>query len=144
MINVISRKMNNFIKNIHPKSLIIYKKNNKYYCIDYNVYVLKGALKFNYMKVNARKIIFIDKEYVNFVLKKLRELDINYVMININYGYDKIASYQANYNLYDKYYNYGKLLINREKKIKRLLEKLKEKNVIQILKQIEGVIYEFD
>ena len=110
--------MNKFIHIIHKMQVIVYKKNKDYYAIDNDIYILRSLLNFSYCYKNNTSVIFIDSDYINYVLKYLRDNNVSYVVININYGYDRLLEYKACDNKYSFYYNKGKRIIRNEKRVK--------------------------
>ena len=118
---MIRYKMHKFIHTIHKMQVIIYKKNKEYYVIDDDVYVLRSLFNFSYCYKNNRRIIFIDNDYVNYVLKYLKENKVSYVVININYGYDRVLEYKSTNNVYSFYYKKGKRIIRNERKVKYII-----------------------
>lgn len=137
---MIDYQMNQFLKQIHKDYLIIYRKNNQYFVIDHFVYIFRSLFKFRYCLKNGRKVIFIEESYLNYILKKLREACVNYVIIHIHYGYDKQLEYFNKNNQYSYYYCRGKNMIKNEKRVVYLLNRLEEKNDIQLIKKVESVI----
>lgn len=133
-------KMNKLIQQIHKEQFIIYCKYNQYFVIDFNIYIFKGLFQFHYCLKNGRKIIFIDENYLNYVLKKLKKNDISYVIININCGYDKILEYCSNNNQYWFYYKKGKRVVKNERKIEVLFDSLDRKRNFNLLKEVERII----
>ena len=100
---MISKEMNKLIHTIHKLQVIIYKKNKEYYVIDNDVYILVSLLNFKFSYKNNRRIIFIDIDYINYLFKYLRDNNVSYVVININYGYDRVLEYKVindKYNFY--------------------------------------------
>ena len=137
---MIDYKMNQFLKKIHNNYLIVYKKNNQYFVIDHFVYIFKSLFHFKFMLKNGRKIILIDENYLNYLLKKLREEHVNYVIIHINYGYNTVLKYKDTNNQYKKYYQKGKSMIKNENRIDYLVKLLEERRNINLLQKIESVI----
>ena len=136
----ISYRMNKFIHSIHKNSVIIYKKGNNYYSIDNDIYVYKGVFDFKYSYKNSRMIIFITIEYLNYILSIFRKYNIDYCIININYGYDKLVYHQNIYNNYYKYFKKGKRIIKNEKRIDNIMYKLKNKNDINLLMRVDDYL----
>lgn len=137
---MINYNMNKFLKEIHKNYLIIYKQNNQYFVVDHFVYLFKSLFQFNFLIKNNRKIILIDECYINYILKKLRENNISYVVIHINYGYDILLKYKTTNNQYKNYYQQGKNIIKNENKINYLIKLLETKRNINLLQKIESVI----
>lgn len=130
--------MNNFLQNIHLEHLIIYKKDDNFYVIDNGVYILK-AIGFNYCLKNNRRIIFIDKNYLNYIIKKLRDNNISFLLIDIGYQYNRINEYDDLNNKYKFYNKLGRRLIKREKKINKIIDMLKGIDNVLLLKEIEMI-----
>lgn len=137
---MISREIYKFIHTIHKFQVIIFKKNKDYYVIDDDVYVLRSLLDFSYCYKNNRKVIFIDSDYVNYVLKYLREYSVSYVVININYGYDRVLDYKSNNNRYVFFYKKGKRIIKNERKVKYIVDMLNRYKDIELLKGVDLII----
>lgn len=132
--------MNKILQDIHKEKLIFYLKYNNVYLIDHNVYVLKGLLKFKYCLKNGRKVIFISNNYLNYLLKDLKNNNISFVLIRINHGYYKVFEYNALDNNYKFYYRKGKRVIKNELRIDRLLKKLEENNNLDNVKEAIKVV----
>ena len=120
--------------------VIIYKKNMDYYAIDNDIYILRSLLNFSYCCKNNRKVIFIDSDYINYVLKYLRDYSINYVVININYGYDRVLEYKGINNRYNFYYKKGKRIVKNERKVKYIVDILNRYKDIKLLKEVDLII----
>lgn len=132
--------MNKFLQSIHRDQVIIYIKYENIYVIDNNVYILRSLLNFKYCNKSGRKTIFINKSYLNYVLKSLRENYISYVIIECNYGYNKLIEYNSTNNNYIIHYKKGKRLIKNEKKIEKLLFALRKNNDLNVLLNILEVV----
>ena len=137
---MISREMNKFIHTIHKMQVIVYKKNKDYYVIDNDIYILRSLLNFSYCYKNNRSVIFIDSDYINYVLKYLRDYSINYVVININYGYDRLLEYKVINNRYNFYYKKGKRIVKNERRVKYIVDILNRYKDINLLKEVDLII----
>lgn len=137
---IISVKMNNFIHGIHENTLVIYKKGNNYYSVDRDVYLYKGLFGYRYGNKNNRMIIFITEDYLNYIISNLKRNMINFVIISINRGYDNIYSYNSIDNNYYRYYMLGKRMIRNEKRIKKLIDILRFKNDIELVKRVNNLV----
>ena len=137
---MISHEMHKFIHTIHRMQVIVYKKNKEYYVIDDDVYVLRSLLDFSYCYKNNRKVIFIDNDYVNYVIKCLKESNVSYVMININYGYDRVLEYKSINNVYGFYSKKGKRIIINERKVKYIIDILNRTKDLKLLKEVDLII----
>ena len=137
---MISHEMHKFIHTIHRTQVIVYKKNKEYYVIDDDVYVLRSLLIFSYCYKNYRKVIFIDNDYVNYVLKYLRENKVSYVVININYGYDRVLEYKVINNRYNFYYKKGKRIVKNERRVKYIIDMLNRTKNLELLKEVDLII----
>ena len=137
---MISREMNKFIHTIHKMQVIVYKKNKDYYVIDNDIYTLRSLLNFRYCYKNNRKVIFIDSDYINYVLKYLRDYSISYVLININYGYNRLLEYKVINNRYNFYYKKGKRIVKNERKVKYIVDILNRYKDIKLLKEVDLII----
>lgn len=137
---VISKKMNEFIHSIHKNFLVIYKKGNIYYSIDNDIYIYKGLFDFKYGYKNNRMIIFIAKEYLDYILKIFRKNNVSYVLITVNYGYNKISLYEDSKNQYYRYYKKGKRMVKNECDIDKIINVLKNKRNINILKKVDDYL----
>lgn len=132
--------MNKFIHTIHKMQVIVYKKNKDYYVIDNDIYILRSLLNFSYCYKNNRRVIFIDSDYINYVLKYLRDYSISYVVININYGYDRLLEYKVINNRYNFYYKKGKRIVKNERKVKYIVDILNRYKDIKLLKEVDLII----
>lgn len=139
---MIKYEISHFIHIIHREQVIIYKKYNKYYVIDNDVYILRSLINYKNCYKGGRKVIFIDNNYLNYVLKKLRDGNIGYVIININYGYDRLLDYKINNSKYSYYYKKGKRLIKNEKKVKHVIDILNRTKNLELLKEVDSIINE--
>ena len=137
---MISREMNKFIHTIHKMQVIVYKKNKDYYVIDNDIYILRSLLKFSYCYKNNRRVIFIDSDYINYVLKYLRDYSISYVVININYGYDRLLEYKVINNRYNFYYKKGKRIVKNERRVKYIIDMLNRTKNLELLKEVSLII----
>lgn len=132
--------MNKFLQDIHKEKLIIYIKYNNIYVIDNNIYILRGLLNFKHYLKNGRKIIFINKHYLNYLLKSLKTNNVSYILIQINYGYNNVLFYNSLNNKYKFYYKKGKRLIKNELRIEKLLKKLETNNNLDNIKEAIKVV----
>ena len=137
---MISRDINKFIHTIHKMQVIVYKKNKDYYVIDNDIYILRSLLNFSYCYKNNRRVIFIDSDYINYVLKYLRDYSISYVVINIKYGYDRLLEYKVINNRYNFYYKKGKRIVKNERKVKCIVDILNRYKDIKLLKEVDLII----
>ena len=137
---MISREMNKFIHTIHKMQVIVYKKNKDYYVIDNDIYILRSLLNFSYCYKNNRRVIFIDSDYINYVLKYLRDYSISYVVININYGYDRVLEYKGINNRYNFYYMKGKRIVKNERRVKYIIDMLNRTKNLELLKEVSLII----
>ena len=137
---MISREMNKFIHTIHKMQVIVYKKNKDYYVIDNDIYILRSLLNFSYCYKNNRSVIFIDSDYINYLLKYLRDNNVSYVVININYGYDRVLEYKGINNRYNFYYKKGKRIVKNERKVKYIVDILNRYKDIKLLKEVDLII----
>lgn len=137
---MISREMNKFIHTIHKMQVIVYKKNKDYYVIDNDIYILRSLLNFSYCYKNNRRVIFIDSDYINYVLKYLREYYVSYVVININYGYDRLLEYKVINNRYNFYYKKGKRIVKNERRVKYIIDMLNRTKNLELLKEASLII----
>ena len=132
--------MNKILQDIHKDKLIFYIKHDKFYLIDESVYVLKGLLKYKYSLKNGRKVIFVDRYYLNYILKHLKNNNISYVFIQINYGYNKVLEFYNENNNYKFYYKKGRRIVKNELKISKLLDRLEKNNNIDNVKKAIKVV----
>ena len=132
--------MNKFIHTIHKMQVIVYKKNKDYYVIDNDIYILRSLLNFSYCYKNNRRVIFIDSDYINYVLKYLREYYVSYVVININYGYDRLLEYKVINNRYNFYYKKGKRIVKNERRVKYIIDMLNRTKNLELLKEASLII----
>ena len=132
--------MNKFIHTIHKMQVIVYKKNKDYYVIDNDIYILRSLLNFSYCYKNNRRVIFIDSDYINYVLKYLRDYSISYVVININYGYNRLLEYKVINNRYNFYYKKGKRIVKNERRVKYIIDMLNRTKNLELLKEVSLII----
>ena len=132
--------MNKFIHTIHKMQVIVYKKNKDYYVIDNDIYTLRSLLNFRYCYKNNRRVIFIDSDYINYVLKYLRDYSISYVVININYGYNRLLEYKVINNRYNFYYMKGKRIVKNERRVKYIIDMLNRTKNLELLKEVSLII----
>lgn len=132
--------MNKILQDIHKDKLIFYIKHDKFYLIDESVYVLKGLLKYKYSLKNGRKVIFVDRYYLNYILKHLKNNNISYVFIQINYGYNKVLEFYNENNNYKFYYKKGRRIVKNELKISEFLDRLEKNNNIDNVKKAIKVV----
>ena len=132
--------MNKFIHTIHKMQVIVYKKKKDYYVIDNDIYILRSLLNFSYCYKNNRRVIFIDSDYINYVLKYLRDYSISYVLININYGYNRLLEYKVINNRYNFYYMKGKRIVKNERRVKYIIDMLNRTKNLELLKEVSLII----
>ena len=137
------------IRKINPDTVIIYKDNSKYTIYYKDVFILYALLRFGFYRINNIFEMYIDKRYLNYVLKILSTNHISYLIVdNINQYHIVKKSIFIDTKNYEKYYLKGRMLYKRRKQINKIIVILKNNYISKNkLKEIhyllEGECHEF-
>jgi len=109
-------------------TIIIYKRFDKYLIYEKDTkiinYLCKYKLLFNKLQ--------IDKTYINYILKKLNDNNINHIIIDIVNNNDLIYEKKYINNNYDKIFSKSKRYIKNRIKIDKLNIKLRDMEVSKL------------
>ena len=137
------------IRKINPDTVIIYKDNSKYTIYYKDVFILYALLRFCFYRINNIFEMYIDKRYLNYVLKILSTNHISYMIVDkINQYHIVKKSIFIDTKNYEKYYLKGRMLYKRRKQINKIIVILKNNYISKNkLKEIhyllEGECHEF-
>ena len=96
------------IRKINPDTIIIYKDNSKYTIYYKDVFILYALLRFGFYRINNIFEMYIDKRYLNYVLKTLNTNHISYMIVDkINQYHIVKKSIFIDTKNYEKYYLKG-------------------------------------
>ena len=73
-------------------------------------------------------------------MKYLRDYSISYVVININYGYDRLLEYKVINNRYNFYYKKGKRIVKNVRRVKYIIDMLNRTKNLELLKEVSLII----
>ena len=73
-------------------------------------------------------------------MKYLRDNNVSYVVININYGYNRVLEYKGINNRYNFYYKKDKRIVKNERKVKYIVDILNRYKDINLLKEVDLII----
>ena len=117
------------IRKINPDTIIIYKDNSKYTIYYKDVFILYALLGFSFYRINNIFEMYIDKRYLNYVLKILNTNHISYMIVDkINQYHIVKKSIFIDTKNYEKYYLKGRILYKRRKQINKIIVGLRSKN----------------
>ena len=118
-------KIVNLIRQLYENTVIIVDDYDNYYIYDRDVYVVYYLTRFTIKKYKNTKFIKNNIDYLNYLIKILRDNNINYVVLVKRFGYNVDYEYSFNNNNYISYYKKGKLIYKRIKDIDNIRVKLK-------------------
>lgn len=118
------------IRKINPDTVIIYKDNSKYTIYYKDVFILYALLRFCFYRINNIFEMYIDKRYLNYVLKTLNTNHISYMIVDkINQYHIVKKSIFIDTKNYEKYYLKGRMLYKRRKQINKIIATLRNNNI---------------
>ena len=118
-------KIVNLIRQLYENTVIIVDDYDNYYIYDRDVYVVYYLTRFTIKKYKNTKLIKNKIDYLNYLIKILRDKNINYVVLVKRFGYNVDMKSCFNNNNYISYYKKGKLIYKRIKDIDNIRVKLK-------------------
>ena len=118
-------KIVNLIRQLYENTVIIVDDYDNYYIYDRDVYVVYYLTRFTIKKYKNTKFIKNNIDYLNYLIKILRDNNINYVVLVKRFGYNVDMISCFNNNNYISYYKKGKLIYKRIKDIDNIRVKLK-------------------
>ena len=120
MLNVIR-----LIRNLHSDTVIIVDDYKNYYIYDNDVFVVYYLLNFSIKKYNGNMFIRNDLNYLHYLISKLRENNINYIVVVKRCGYNVEQQVSFDNNNYKTFWLKGRLYHKRRKVINDIVSKLK-------------------
>ncbi len=136
------------IKEIHQKSICMFKIGAFYHVYNRDSYILSYLFDYKVKSLgNNNKECGFPESALSKVKAKLENNKINYLVIDRrnNYDVDEQEDYK-DLNRYDKFYEKSNKIINRRLRIENisnfLNENIEEEGFIQILGKMEEVMYE--
>ena len=139
---MIKRIIDTNIREINPDTIIIYKDNSKYTIYYKDVFILYTLLGFSFYRINNIFEMYIDKRYLNYVLKILNTNHISYMIVDkINQYHIVKKSIFIDTKNYEKYYLKGRMLYKRRKQINKIIVILKNNYISKTkLKEIHYLL----
>ena len=139
---MIKRIIDTNIREINPDTIIIYKDNSKYTIYYKDVFILYTLLGFSFYRINNIFEMYIDKRYLNYVLKILNTNHISYMIVDkINQYHIVKKSIFIDKKNYEKYYLKGRMLYKRRKQINKIIVILKNNYISKTkLKEIHYLL----
>ena len=130
------------IREINLDTVIIYKDNSKYTIYYKDVFILYALLRFGFYRINNIFEMYIDKRYLNYVLKTLNTNHISYMIVDkINQYHIVKRSIFIDTKNYEKYYLKGRMLYKRRKQINKIIVILKNNYISKTkLKEIHYLL----
>ena len=116
------------LRTILKDTIIIYKKFDKYFIYEKDTKIINYLCKYKFLF----KSLQIDKNYINYILKKLNDNTINYIIIDMINSNDVIYEKKFANNNYSKIFSKSKKYIKNRKKIERFNVKLKDMEVSKL------------
>ena len=136
------------IKEIHPKSICLYKVGTFYHAYGRDASVISFLFDYKIKELgDNHKECGFPIGAVNKVIAKLQNSQLNYLLIDRrnNYEVDEKEDYKEN-NKYDKIYEKAKKHVNCKKRINNinqyLEENIEKENISKILSKMEEIMYE--
>lgn len=128
------------MKKVHPDTVLIIDNYDCYTICSDDCYVVYYLCKFS-IKGNKFKLISNKITYLNYLVGRLEENHVNFMVLIKRHGYNVESSTQFLDNTYDKFCSKGKLVYKREQKvtyIKRQLccRILEHEGVIKRIKEL--------
>lgn len=119
------QKTVNLIRDLYPNTIIIVDDYQYYYIYDRDAYIVYYLLGLSIKKYKGNIFIRNNIEYLNFLISKLKENQVSYVVVVKRMGYNINLEYEFMNENYIRYYNKGKLLYKRTNEINGIKAKLK-------------------
>ena len=136
------------IKDVHSKDICMFKIGNFYHVYGKDAQILSYLFGYKIKEIeNNNKECGFPLNAINKVKVKLENFKINYLVIDRrnNYDVDENVDYK-DLNTYIKYYEKANKYINIKRRIQNineiLLENIEVENCVEILREIENLIYE--
>ncbi|MGN1028629.1 MAG: hypothetical protein ACI4P7_00895 [Bacilli bacterium] len=124
MLQVIS-----LIRKLHPNTVIIVDDYDYYYLYARDIYIVYYLLGFSVKKYKGNLFMKDNIQYLNYLISKLRQVHINYLVVVKRWGYNVDIREDFLDNSYLKYFQKGKLVFKRKKQIDGIYSKL-QKNIL--------------
>ncbi len=112
------------IRQIEDNKVLIYKEHSKYFVVYKDVFVLYGLCRFCFYRVGNIFEMEISKNYLNYVLKKLRSASISYLVIDKLNQYHVLKEESFFPSFYESYYLKGRRFYRRKKQVLRITKQI--------------------
>ena len=134
-------KVVSIIRELHPDVVLIIDDYQNYYIYDRDVYIVFYLLNLTIKKYNGNVFIRNNINYLSYLVFKLNEFKISYMVLTKRFGYDVSQGKIYLNNHYQNFYVKGKLVYERTKEINKIYFKLKlnileNKNKISVIKEL--------
>lgn len=138
---MIKKIIDNNIRIVQPNTVLVYKENDKYTIYYKDVFVIYSLCKFKFYRIGNIFEMYIEKKYLNYILKQLTDNNISYLIIDKKNQYHivKRKIYKIDNNNYIKFYSKGRMLYKRRKQINKIIFSLKKKYIIE--SKLEEIYY---
>lgn len=127
-----------YVRIVLKDTVIIYKRYDKYIIYNSDMKIINFLTEFKHL----HNKISIDKNYINYILKLLRNNNINYIVIDIINSNDVINKQEFINNKYRDFLKKGKRYMKRRMLIDELMMKYKNYD-INYLKRINNNLESF-
>ena len=125
------------VRDLHPNSVLIVDDYTRYFVYDRDCYVVYYLCGFS-IKGCKEKFISDDISYLNYLVSKLKENHVDYMILVKRHGYNVEDSKQFLDNTYQKFYSKGKIVYKRQQEINYIKRKLSCK-ILEQEKKIKKV-----
>lgn len=146
---MIKKMIDKTIREIEPATVIIYKNQINYEIYFKDVFVFYSLFHFSFFRSGNVFHSYVIKNYLPYVLKGLKENHISYIIVDVRNSYHLIEKKNFDSNRYHSFYQKGRRLYKRRKQIMRLMNELKQVQLIdqkiqEIYYFLEGVCHEIN
>ena len=113
------------IRKLHMDTVIIVDNYEDYYVYDNDTYIVSYLTNLAVKKSKNNMYLRNNINYLNFLIKILRENNVNFIVVSKRHGYN--VSYECIFsnNNYNKIMKKGRLVYKRKKEIIKIKNKLK-------------------
>ena len=131
-------KVVKLIRPLYVDAIIIIDNYDSYYIYGRDVYIVYYLLKLSIKGTGKFKFIKNNIDYLNYLIAKLKEYQINYVVLVKRWGYNVDVEGIFNCNNYNKFYIKGKLVYKRSKDVMQIRNMLRV-NILDNKDKIEKI-----
>ena len=131
-------KVVKLIRPLYVDSIIIIDNYDSYYIYGRDVYIVYYLLNLSIKGSGEFKFIKNNIDYLNYLIAKLKEYQINYVVLVKRWGYNVDVEEIFNSNNYNKFYIKGKLVYKRIKDVMQIRNMLRV-NILDNKDKIEKI-----